>query len=138
MAKTLNLMAIHQINSRDELYDAIGKGNLELTNMATNIKNIESNIASTSLKIKNIETYNRLKPIYDAWQMSKDKESFYKAHTDEIILFEASKKALEDSISQDLLVSVPVLKKESKRTNTIKRKGLPGLSKTKRKRKSPN
>ena len=45
MAKTLNLMAIHQINSRDELYDAIGKVNLELTNMATNIKNIENNIA---------------------------------------------------------------------------------------------
>ena len=60
-----------------------------------------------------------LKPIYDAWQMSKDKESFYKAHTDEIILFEASKKALEDSISQDLLVSVPVLKKNLKKQTQI-------------------
>lgn len=104
MAKTLNLMAIHQINSRDELYDAIGNINLELTNMATNI----------SFKIKNIETHNRLKPIYDACQMAKDKESFYKAHTDEIILFEASIKALEDSISEDLLVSVLVLKKKLK------------------------
>lgn len=112
MAKTLNLMAIHQINSRDELYDAIGKVNLELTNMATNIKNIEDNIDNISLKIKNIETYNRLKPIYDAWQMAKDKKFFYKAHTDEIILFEASIKALGDSISEDLLVSIPVLKKE--------------------------
>ena len=133
MAKTLNLMAIHQINSRDELYDAIGKVNLELTNMATNIKNIESNIASTSLKIKNIETYNRLKPIYDAWQMSKDKESFYKAHTDEIILFEASKKALEDSISQDLLVSVPVLKKNLKEQTQLKEKAYQDYQKQKEK-----
>ncbi len=59
-------------------HSSLGKVNLELTNMATNIKNIENNIANISLKIKNIETYNRLKPIYDAWQMAKYKESFYK------------------------------------------------------------
>ncbi len=133
MAKTLNLMAIHQINSRDGLYDVIGKVNLELTNMATDIKNIENNIANISLKIKNIETYNKLKPIYDAWQMAKDKESFYKAHTDEIILFEASKKTLGDSISEDLFVSVPVLKKKLKEQIQSKENAFQGYQKQKEK-----
>ncbi|MGN9166201.1 hypothetical protein ACTNDY_13130 [Tissierellaceae bacterium HCP3S3_D8] len=101
--------------------------------MATDIKNIENDIANISLKVKNIETYNRVKPIYDAWQMTKDKKFFYKAHTDELILFEASKKALRDSISEDLLVSVPVLKKKLKEQTQSKEKAYQDYQKQKEK-----
>ena len=112
MAKTLNLITIHQINSRDELYNAISKTNIELTNTATDIKNIENDIGEIGFKIKNIETYNRLKTVYSAYQVSKDRDSFYKAHADEIILFEAAITTLGATVSEDILDIIPVLKRE--------------------------
>lgn len=101
MAKTLNLMSIYKINSKNELYDAVGQANITLTNIATDIKNTEKEIESLSFKIKNIETYNRLQPVYLAYEGSKDKDSFYKSHADELILFEASKRALGEPIYKE-------------------------------------
>ncbi|SRR5699024_4882344 len=75
----------------------------------------------------------RLKPIYHAWQMAKDKESFYKAHTDELILFEASKKALGDSISDDLWASIPALKNNLKEQIQSKEKAYRDYQKQKEK-----
>lgn len=105
MAKTLNLMSIHKINSKKELYDILSRENIILTNIATDIKTIENNIENISLKIKNIETHNRLKPIYSKYINSKDKNNFYKIHTEELILFEASEKFLKgiDIESLDVL-----------------------------------
>ena len=56
---------------------------------------LESKINDMGLLIKNIETYKRLKPIYDNYKKSKNKESFRNQHESDIILFEAAQKALK-------------------------------------------
>lgn len=112
MAKTLNLISIHSISSKDQLYESINKANIELTNIAKDIKDIENEIKKISLRIKVIEIYNKLKPIYSAYEKSKDKDSFYKTHSEQIILFEASKYSLGDSISGELSPSVASSKKK--------------------------
>lgn len=133
IAKTLNLMSIHQINSKNELYDEVGKANIDLTNIATNIKNTEKDIENLRFKIKSMETYNKLKPVYLAYENSKDKDSFYKAHSDELILFEASKKALGEPISKMLLNTIDNLKKELKKQIALKEESYKDYQKQKEK-----
>ena len=43
-----------------------------------------------TLKIKHVAAYRQLKPIYDRYQASKDKEKFLRGYEREIILFEAA------------------------------------------------
>ena len=102
MAKTLNLMSIHKINSKNELYDILKRENMILTNIASDIKSIENNIENMSLKIKNIENYNRLEPLYSRYINSEDKINFHKAYSKELILFEASEEFLKDMDTKDL------------------------------------
>ena len=42
------------------------------------------------MKMKHISTYRQLKPIYDRYKASRDKEKFLRGHESEIILFEAA------------------------------------------------
>ena len=88
-------MSVHRINSKKELYDVLDRENIVLTNIASDIKSIENKIETFNLTIKNIETYNKLQSIYSKYINSKDRDSFYKANTENLILFEASEKFLE-------------------------------------------
>ena len=47
-------------------------------------------IEELTLKIKHVAAYRQLKPIYDRYQASKDKEKFLRGYEREIILFEAA------------------------------------------------
>ena len=40
--------------------------------------------------MKHVATYRQLKPIYDRYKASRDKEKFLRGHESEIILFEAA------------------------------------------------
>ena len=62
IAETSNFLTEHGIGSMDEL----------------------------TLKIKHVAAYRQLKPIYDRYQASKDKEKFLRGYEREIILFEAA------------------------------------------------
>ena len=44
--------------------------------------------------IKNIGNYQRLKPIYEAYQKAKDKATFRAKHEAELVIFEAAKSTL--------------------------------------------
>ena len=48
-----------------------------------------------ALLIKHIETYRELRPLYDEYRKSRDKEKYLRGHESEIILFEAAAKALK-------------------------------------------
>ena len=50
-----------------------------------------------ALLIKNITTYKELKPLYDEYKKSRDKEKYLRGYESEIILFEAVSKALKAS-----------------------------------------
>src|SRR5699024_7764896 len=44
---------------------------------------------------KQIDTYRKLKPVYDRYKASKDKEKFLRGFESEIILFEAAVREIE-------------------------------------------
>ena len=56
----------------------------------TEIKTIEARSAELALAMKHAATYRKLKPIYDQYRRSGDKEKFMRDHESEIILFEAA------------------------------------------------
>ena len=57
----------------------------------TSIKEIEARTAELSLVMKHAATYWQLKPVYDRYRQSRDKEKFLRGHESKIILFEASR-----------------------------------------------
>ena len=59
------------------------------------IKEIEAKTAELSLVIKHAATYRQLKPVYDRYRQSRDKEKFLRGHEREIILFEGSARELK-------------------------------------------
>lgn len=59
------------------------------------IKEIEARTAELSLVMKHAATYRQLKPVYDRYRQSRDKEKFLRGHESEIILFEAAARELK-------------------------------------------
>ena len=59
------------------------------------IKEIETRTAELSLVMKHAATYRQLKPVYDRYRQSRDKEKFLRGHESEIILFEAAARELK-------------------------------------------
>ena len=62
---------------------------------AAALKTVESRLSDMVLLIKHIETYRELRPLYDEYRQSRDKEKYLCGHESEIILFEAAAKALK-------------------------------------------
>ena len=54
------------------------------------LQDTEQRIADLALLRKQIDTYRKLKPVYDRYKVSKDKEKFLRGFESEIILFEAA------------------------------------------------
>ena len=59
------------------------------------LKQVEKRIADMGLLIKNIEVYQRTKPVYDQYRQAKNKDRFRQEHESEIILYEASRNTLK-------------------------------------------
>ena len=59
------------------------------------IKDVERRMADLALVQKHVSAYRQLKPLYDRYRQSKDKEKFLRGHESEIILFEASARELK-------------------------------------------
>ena len=65
--------------------------------------------------IKNISNYQRLKPVYDAFQKAKDKPSFKAKHEAEIVIFEAARSTLIAMQGDEKLPSLKTLQAEQQR-----------------------
>ena len=74
------------------------------------IKRIEGRAAELSLVMKQAATYRQLKPLYDRYRKSSDKEKFLRGHERGIILFEAAARELKR------LGAVPLPTMESMKT----------------------
>lgn len=61
------------------------------------LRDTEQQIADLSLLGKQINTYRKLKPVYDRYKASKDKEKFLRGFESEIILFEAAAREIRDA-----------------------------------------
>ena len=62
---------------------------------ADSLKEVEKRLTDMTLLIKNINTYQKTKPVYAAYRKAKDKEKYRAAHESDIILHEAAAKAIK-------------------------------------------
>lgn len=59
------------------------------------LRDTEQRITNLALIGKQIDTYRKLKPIYDRYKASKDKEKFLRGFESEIILFETAAREIK-------------------------------------------
>ena len=59
------------------------------------LKDVEVRLSDMAVLIKNITTYQKTKPVYDAYRKAKDRGSYRAAHERNIILHEAAAKAIK-------------------------------------------
>ena len=105
------------------------------------IKAIDQRMSELELIRKYAETYRQLKPVYDRYRRSRDKEKYLRGHESEIILFEAAARELRrmgdvpipttDRIEQELAhlserkieraAEMTTARKESRGYETIKK-----------------
>ena len=59
------------------------------------LRDTEQQITDLALLGKQIDTYHKLKPVYDRYKASKDKEKFLRGFESEIILFETATREIK-------------------------------------------
>ena len=94
-AATMNFLTEHGIGSYEELAercDAVAAASIRTRE---SLRDTEQRIADLALLGKQIDTYRKLKPVYDRYKAAKDKEKFLRGFESEIILFEAAAKEIK-------------------------------------------
>ena len=109
-AKTMNFLTEHGISSYGELESKLNAVSARRDTAHAEIKRIESRSAELTIVMKHAGTYRQLKPLYDRYRKSNDKEKFLRGHESEIILFEAAARELKR------LGAVPLPTTESMKT----------------------
>ena len=106
-AATMNFLTEHGISTYEELVercDAIAAASIRTRE---SLRDTEQQITNLSLLGKQIDTYRKLKPVYDRYKASKDKEKFLRGFESEIILFEAAAR----EIKKTRLIKLPSVEK---------------------------
>lgn len=91
----MNFLTENGIDSYDQLTDRLYSITEKRDTAHAEIKTIEARSAELALVMKHAVTYRKLKPIYDQYKRSGDKEKFMRGHESEIILFEAAARELK-------------------------------------------
>ena len=91
----MNFLTEHGISSYGELESKLTAISARRDTAHAEIKRIESRSAELALVMKHAGTYRQLKPLYDRYRKSNDKEKFLRGHESEIILFEAAARELK-------------------------------------------
>lgn len=94
-AKTFAWLEEHRIDSYAALESKAATVMEKRDTSHSSIKEIEARITELSLVMKHAATYRQLKPVYDRYRQSRDKEKFLRGHEGEIILFEAATRELK-------------------------------------------
>ena len=91
----MNFLTEHGIGSYEELVercDAVAAASIRTRE---SLRDTEQRITNLALLGKQIDTYRKLKPIYDRYKASKDKEKFLRGFESEIILFETAAREIK-------------------------------------------
>lgn len=97
-AKTLNFLTEHGIATYEDLENKLNEITRESNKVLESMKGIERHMADLSLLMKHTTTYRQLKPVYDSYRKSSDKEKFLRGHESEIILFEAAAREIKKMV----------------------------------------
>ena len=90
IADTSNFLTEHGISNYEELSDRCEAASVSAAQLKADLRDTGAKIDELALKMKHVGTYRQLKPTYDRYKASRDKEKFLRGHESEIILFEAA------------------------------------------------
>lgn len=91
----MNFLTEHGISSYEELVEQCDAVAAAAIHTRESLRDTEQQIADLALLGKQIDTYRKLKPVYDRYKASKDKEKFLRGFESEIILFEAAAREIK-------------------------------------------
>ena len=111
-AKTMNFLTENRIEQYADLTAKIAEIQAESEQAADALKGVEKRLSDMALLIKHIATYQKTKPIYDAYCKAKNKEQYRAGHESSIILFEAATKALKEAGVSGKLPNLAALQAE--------------------------
>ena len=94
-AKTYNFLTTHGIEQYGDLTAKIAEVQAASGQAAEALKDVEARLSDMAVLIKNITTYQKTKPTYDAYRKAKDRGSYRAIHERDIILHEAAVKAIK-------------------------------------------
>ena len=95
-AKSINFLTENKIEYYSDLEQKIADIMTAHDAAAKAVKEVERRMSDLSLLMKHTTTYRQLKPIYEQYKKSPDKEKYLRGHESEIILFEAAARALKE------------------------------------------
>ncbi len=111
-AKTVNFLTEHKIEQYADLTAKIEEITAANEQAADALKGVEKRLADMAVLIKHIATYQKTKPVYEAYRVAKDKAVYRAAHENGIILFEAAAKAVKPALIGGKLPNVAALQAE--------------------------
>ena len=91
----MNFLTEHKIEQYADLTARIAEIQTESGQAADELKNVEKRLADMTVFIKNVSTYQKTKPVYDAYRKAKNREKYRAAHERDIILHEAAARAMK-------------------------------------------
>lgn len=94
-SRTLNFLTEHNISTYEELEQAAGKIHADFDAVSGKIKGTERQMNDTAILMKNVDTYDELKPVYEKYRKAKNKSAFENKYRREMILFRTATKNLK-------------------------------------------
>ena len=111
-AKTMNFLTENKIEQYADLLTRIEEIATASEQAGDSLKEAEKRLSDMALLIKNVTTYQKTKPLYEAYRKARNKEKYRAEHERGIILHEAAAKALKAAQIGGKLPSVPALPAE--------------------------
>lgn len=114
-ARTLNYLTENSLLQYADLEKKVEDVHSSYDRTGKELKGVEARLREVQPLIKNISNYQRLKPVYDAFQKAKDKPSFKAKHEAELVIFEAARSTLLAMQGDEKLPSLKALQAEQQR-----------------------
>lgn len=114
-ARTLNYLTENNLLQYADLEKKVEDIHSSYDRTGKELKGVEARLREVQPLIKNISNYQRLKPVYDAFQKAKDKPGFKAKHEAELVIFEAARITLLAMQGDEKLPSLKTLQAEQQR-----------------------
>ena len=114
-ARTLNYLTENNLLQYADLEKKVEDVHSSYDRIGKELKGVEARLREVQPLIKNISNYQRLKPVYDAFQKTKDKPGFKAKHEAELVIFEAARSTLLAMQGDEKLPSLKTLQAEQQR-----------------------
>ena len=114
-ARTLNYLTENNLLQYADLEKKVEDVHGSYDRTGKELKGVEARLREVQPLIKNISNYQRLKPVYDAFQKAKDKPGFKAKHEAELVIFEAARSTLLAMQGDEKLPSLKTLQAQQQR-----------------------